>query len=125
MPVRKDFLLDQLHEFFDVLQQIAARLMERNLDKAEEKINELWSAQTIARLTTEGDDPGLQQEKFSFLRFQTELLLLKIQLEQARGHDATILRQQALAAVKKLIHLRPNDYDLELQRHLQNLQPHP
>jgi len=87
MPVRKDFLLDQLHEFFDVLQQIAARLMERNLDKAEEKINELWSAQTIARLTAEGDDPGLQQEKFSFLRFQTELLLLKIQLEQARGRD--------------------------------------
>ena len=62
MPVRKDFLLDQLHEFFDVLQQIAARLMERNLDKAEEKINELWSAQTIARLTAEGDDPGLQQK---------------------------------------------------------------
>ena len=41
MPVRKDFLFDQLHEFFDVLQQIAARLMERHLDKAEEKIREL------------------------------------------------------------------------------------
>ena len=124
MPVRKDFLLDQLHEFFDVLQQIAARLMERNLDKAEEKINELWSTQTIARLTTEGDDPGLQQEKFSYLRFQTELLMLKIRLEEARGRDTVQLRQHARIAVNKLIRLRPNDYDLELQRHLENLQDH-
>ncbi|WP_431213906.1 hypothetical protein ACQ86N_03165 [Puia sp. P3] len=121
MPVRKDFLLDQLHEFFDVLQQIAARLMERNLDKAEEKINELWSAETIARLTAEGDDPGLQQEKFSFLRFQTELLMLKIKLEEAKGRDTAQLRQQARVAVNRLIRLRPNDYDLELQQHLQNL----
>lgn len=49
MPVRKDFLLDQMHEFFDVLQQIAARLMERDLDKTEEKISEFWSAKILRK----------------------------------------------------------------------------
>jgi len=121
MPVRKDFLLDQMHEFFDVLQQIAARLMERNLDKAEERINEFWSGQTIERLTTEGDDLGLEKEKFAFLRFQTELLVFRFRLERVRGRETGELRKQALTAVNKLIRLRPNDYDLELQKHLEDL----
>lgn len=121
MPVRKDFLLDQLHEFFDVLQEIAARLMERDLDKAEEKIKEFWSGETIARLTTEGDVVGLEKEKFAFLRFQTELLVLRLRLERARGRETGDLRMQALVAVNKLIRLRPNDYDLELQRYLEEL----
>lgn len=122
MPVRKDFLLDQMHEFFDVLQQIAARLMERDLEKAEVKINEFWSGEMIARLTAEGDDSGLEKEKFAFLRFQTELLVFRLRLERARGREAGELRKQALTAVNKLIRLRPNDYDLELQKHLRDLQ---
>jgi len=121
MPIRKDFLLDQMHEFFDVLQQIAARLMERDLDKAEERINEFWSGEMIARLTDEGDDEGLGREKFAFLRFQTELLLFRFRLERAWGRESEVLRRQALIAVKKLIRLRPNDYDLELEEHLKEL----
>src|ERR1700749_479899 len=115
MPHRKDYLLDQLRDFFEALNRVAARIQEGELDKAEQEIDALASGAAIGELLHAGEGDLTAEHVYAGWKFQTQLLLLRIRVMEARGLDAGVQRAPALEVLRKLIALRPDVYDLELQ----------
>lgn len=122
MPLRKDYLLDQLRDFFEALTRIAARITGGELEKASAEIDELSSPDAIGELLRAEDGGLVPESTFAVWKFQTQLLLLKIRLLEAGGMETLVLREQAAGALRKLIGLRPGVYDIELAEQLRELE---
>lgn len=129
MALRKDYLLDQLRDFFAALNRIAARIEDGELDRAEEEIDALSSSVAIAELL--GASGPVQEHVYANWKFQAQLLLLKVRVLEARGGFAggssargaiAEVRALAVLALRKLIALRPEVYDIELEEQLKGLE---
>ena len=121
MPQRKDYLLDQLREFFDAISKIAGWVKEGELDRAEREIDALSAEAAIGELLRAGEGSVVPEHTYQVWKFQTELLLLRIRVYEARQTDVVALRWRAASALQKLIALRPDVYDIELQEQLRGL----
>ena len=119
MPLRKDYLLDQLRDFFEALTRIAAFVQGGELEKAEAGIEALASPAALEELLQAG--VPVPEHTFAVWKFQTQLLLLKIRLMEVRGQETFVLRERAAAALRRLIGLRPGVYDIELEEQLRGL----
>lgn len=122
MPHRKDYLLDQLRDFFEALSRIAARMRNGELDRAEQEIDALASDSAIGELLEAGDGSSVPDHTYAAWKFQTQLLLLRVRLLEVQGEDAAMYRERGLAALRKLIALRPDVYDIELQEQLKQFE---
>ena len=122
MPHRKDYLLDQLRDFFEALARIAAWMRDGELEKAGQEIEALASDSAIGELLGAGDGGSVPDHTYAAWKFQTQLLLLKIRLLETQGEDTAIYRERALLALRKLIALRPDVYDIELQEQLKQFE---
>src|ERR1700748_1521672 len=114
MYQRKDFLLRKLDEFFAVILKITGYIKEENLEAAEGNIGESLSPALIGLLLNGTDGAPPQPLDYDLLKFQVELLLLKLRVEELRGQDTGSLRREGITAVKRLISWRPDIYDIEL-----------
>ena len=147
MPLRKDYLLDQLRDFFEALTRIADRIQAGELERAEEEIDGLTSSAAIEELLRAGE-PGasagigeagvsagtgearalagtgepVPEHTYAAWKFQVQLLLLRIRLLEARGGSAVEYRVRAAEALRKLIALRPGTYDIELEEQLRGME---
>ena len=54
-----------------------------------------------------GDGSTVPDPTYAAWKFQTQLLLLRIRLLEAQGEDTPMYRERGLAALRKLIALRP------------------
>ena len=122
MPHRKDYLLDQLRDFFEALARVAAWMRDGELEKAGQEIEALASDSAIGELLGAGDGGSVPDHTYAAWKFQTQLLLLKIRLLETQGEDTAIFRERALLALRKLIALRPDVYDIELQEQLKQFE---
>ncbi|HEV2480930.1 MAG TPA: hypothetical protein VGS79_14740 [Puia sp.] len=130
MPLRKDYLLDQLRDFFAALTRIAARIQAGELERAEEEIDALTSGAAIGELLRASSDGSpVADHTYAAWKFQAQLLVLKIRVLEARGFPTAALREQAagvraqaVGALRKLIALRPEVYDIELEEQLRGLE---
>ena len=122
MPLRKDYLLDQLRDFFEALTRIATRIQAGELERAEEEIDALTSSVAVEELLRAPDGNPVADQTYAAWKFQVQLLLLKIRVLEARGFSTAGVRTQAVAALRKLIGLRPEVYDIELEEQLRGLE---
>lgn len=138
MPLRKDYLLDQLRDFFAALNRIADRIQAGELERAEEEIEALSSPAAVEELLgaeLAGASAGIGEvgaslgigepvpaHIYAAWKFQAQLLLLKIRLLEARGLSTVEQRAQAVAVLRKLIALKPEVYDIELVEQLRGVE---
>jgi hypothetical protein len=137
MPLRKDYLLDQLRDFFAALNRIADRIQAGELERAEEEIEALSSAAAVEELlgaelpaasgpvrsaASLGTGEPVPEHIYAAWKFQAQLLLLKIRLLEARGLSTVEQRAQAVAVLRKLIALKPEVYDIELVEQLRGVE---
>jgi len=120
MPLRKDYLLDQLRDFFAALNRIADRIQAGELERAEEEIEALSSPVAVEELL--GASGPVLEHTYTAWKFQAQLLLLKIRLLEARGLSTVEQRAQAVAVLRKLIALKPEVYDIELAEQLRGVE---
>jgi len=146
MPLRKDYLLDQLRDFFAALNRIADRIQAGELERAEEEIEALSSAAAVEELlgaelpaasgpvrsaaslgtgevgASQGTGEPVPEHIYAAWKFQAQLLLLKIRLLEARGLSTVEQRAQAVLVLRKLIALKPEVYDIELVEQLRGVE---
>jgi hypothetical protein len=122
MPLRKDYLLDQLRDFFAALTRIAARIQAGELERAEEEIDALTSSAAMGELFSAEVGSPVPEHIYAGWKFQVQLLLLKIRVLEARGLETLAFREQAVHALRRLIDLRPDIYDIELREQLRGME---
>lgn len=119
---RKDFLLHQMNQFFEALAKIALKIDARQLEAAEQDIQALLHTEMVTWLTQE-DDAGAAPADYDTLRFQTELLLKQLAIEKIRNSDKQdVLRTNCIRAIKKLMSLKKDAYDMAMGKTLQDLE---
>jgi hypothetical protein len=122
MALRKDYLLDQLRDFFAALNRIASRIEGGELEKASEELDSLTSPVAIGELLALPEGDAVADPVFAGWKFQVQLLLLRIRLMEAQGFSTGELRSTAAGALRKLIALRPGVYDIELAEQLRGVE---
>jgi hypothetical protein len=101
------------------LNRIAARIEAGELQQAEEEIDALSSLVALEELAAAGGP--VPDHTYAAWKFQAQLLVLKVRLLEARRVAAGEVRSLAVAALRKLIALRPELYDIELEEQLRRL----
>jgi hypothetical protein len=119
---QKDFLLVQLDKFFEAVQAILLKIEHNNIEEAEADINSSASAELIDYLLNENSESEHPVFKYDELKFQADLLLSRLKIEQMRGHETFQLKQDCKKALKKLISLKPTEYDLRVHQTLKSLE---
>lgn len=119
---RKDFLLKQLDQFFEALAKITLKINNHQLEAAEQDITALLNTDLIHYLT---NDTALKEAPADYdtLRFQIELLLKQLTLEKLRKSDKEeMLKITCIRAIKKLMSLKKDAYDMAMRKTLQDLE---
>jgi hypothetical protein len=118
---RKDFLLKQVNKFFEMLSKIILKIEDGNLKEAEEIVNQNLNASLIKQLLDEQ-----KSEVFLYyineLKFQAHLLYLKYEIHKSKGFEYSVLKNNLIIVLKRLINLRPNEYDIELHQMLNKIE---
>lgn len=119
---QKDFILVQLDKFFEALSRISLKIEKQNFTEAEEEINQQISGEMIEYLINENNAGKEKGFHYDLLKFQTELLLLKLKIQLLNEPDCYQLKQDCINALKKLITLKPIEYDLKVHEELERLE---
>jgi len=108
---KKDYLLKQLDDFFEAIARITGKLQHNDLTGAEHEITQDLSEDRIENLLTAENLPA---PDYDYLKFQAELLVLKWKLVQKKNLDTPDLQAKTVTTLQKLIHSRPDQYDVRL-----------